>query len=293
MDSMQSIDITEEESQTEGKLLKKIDWKIVPLITFLYMISYLDSIGNAKLERLESDLGLIDNQYNWWTYTFRIAIKFDSVFEAGLIPGTIYYISIWYKRSEQNIRMGAVLSGPTFAGALSGLLSYAIISVLDSKAGLSGWQWIFLVCGLVTIIVSIVAFFLISDSVEDAKWLNKEDRNRVSSRVGHDELLYTLSQSSETSDSISKTLILECLKDWRNVVISLMVGSGSIGGIIATQIYRSVDYPNYTLGHIISSICLFLAVCLSITQYTILKLKNKNMKEKRRKIRRAVSWNID
>ncbi|CAG8489389.1 1677_t:CDS:2 [Cetraspora pellucida] len=283
-----------------------------------------------------------------------IARFFLGVFEAGLIPGTIHYISIWYKRSEQNIRVGAVLSGPTFAGALSGLLSYAIISLLDSKAGLSGWQWIFLMCGLVTIIVSIVAFFLISDSVEDAKWLNKEDRNRVNSRVRHDELLYTFSQSSETSDSIKigvalisnrmnlrgpfvilfatigifgyaivatvqNSAIFKYIGTWliaigafpcratsttwlanniapslkRNVVISLMVGSGSIGGIIATQIYRSVDYPNYTLGHIISSICLFLAVCLSIIQYAILKLKNKNMKEKRRKIRRAVSWNVE
>ncbi|CAG8487789.1 19953_t:CDS:2 [Racocetra persica] len=242
-----------------------------------------------------------------------IARFFLGVFEAGLIPGTIYYISIWYKRSEQNFRVAAVLSGPTFAGALSGLLSYAIISLLDSKAGLSGWQWIFLMCGLVTIIVSIIAYFLISDSVEDAKWLNKEDRNRISLRVGRDELSYTVSHSSEISESISQTLVLELLSQllvvppfmlgciseigvafisnrlnlrgpfvilfatigifgyaivttaqngaicafpcratsttWlsnniapslkRNVVISLMVGSGSIGGIIATQIYRS------------------------------------------------------
>ncbi|CAG8816671.1 11963_t:CDS:2, partial [Gigaspora rosea] len=48
----------------------------------------------------------------------------------------------------------------------------------------------------------------------------------------------------------------------RNICISLMVGSGSIGGIIATQIYRSVDYPNYYLGHLIASICLFLAIFL-------------------------------
>lgn len=190
---MDSIDISEEESHNQKSLLRKIDLKIVPLVTFLYMLSYLDriSIGNAKLEHLESDLGLIENQYNWVLCIFffghilfevpsnlilykikhrlsiwisvimlacgiimilmifvknflmiMIARFFLGFFEAGLIPGMIYYITIWYKRSEQNSRVSAVLWGPTFAGALSGLLSYAIISLLDSKAGLSGWQWV-------------------------------------------------------------------------------------------------------------------------------------------------------
>ncbi|CAG8673081.1 14711_t:CDS:2 [Gigaspora margarita] len=302
-----------------------------------------------------------------------IARFFLGFFEAGLIPGMIYYITIWYKRSEQNSRVSAVLWGPTFAGALSGLLSYAIISLLDSKAGLSGWQWIFLVCGVITIIVSIVAYFLIFDSVDNVKWLNNEERKRVSAGIKRDGL--------QDTEEISKDLVLECLKDWkvcvsmfifcgisvatysfsffipsiingfvlsqllvvppfilgciseigvaflsdranlrgpyvilfasigmvgyaivgtiqikyigtmfiaigafpcratsttwlannippslkRNIGISLMVGSGGIGGIIATQIYRSVDYPNYYLGHLIASICLFLAILLTVS----------------------------
>ncbi|KAF0447226.1 MFS general substrate transporter [Gigaspora margarita] len=338
-----------------------------------------------------------------------IARFFLGFFEAGLIPGMIYYITIWYKRSEQNSRVSAVLWGPTFAGALSGLLSYAIISLLDSKAGLSGWQWIFLVCGVITIIVSIVAYFLIFDSVDNVKWLNNEERKRVSAGIKRDGL--------QDTEEISKDLVLECLKDWkvcvsmfifcgisvatysfsffipsiingfgfnevlsqllvvppfilgciseigvaflsdranlrgpyvilfasigmvgyaivgtiqshaifkyigtmfiaigafpcratstkwlannippslkRNIGISLMVGSGGIGGIIATQIYRSVDYPNYYLGHLVASICLFLAILLSIIQFTILKINNDKMKKQRKKIRRAVSWNSE
>ncbi|CAG8572509.1 4099_t:CDS:2 [Dentiscutata heterogama] len=251
---MDSIDITEEESNTQKTLLRKIDLKIVPLVTFLYMISYLDriSIGNTKLEHLESDLGLTDNQYNWALFSFffgyilfevpsnlilykvqqRLSIWISAillacgivmilmifvknfltimvarfllgVFEAGLIPGMIYYITIWYKRSEQNYRVGAILSGPTFAGALSGLLSYAIISLLDSKAGLGGWQWIFLACGIVTIIFSIIAYFLIFDSVENVKWLDKEERKRVSTGVKRDELQYTEEISKDLKVCVS------------------------------------------------------------------------------------------
>lgn len=50
----------------EKKLLRKIDLKIIPLFTVLYLLSFLDrgNIGNAKIEGLAEDLNLHGNQYN-------------------------------------------------------------------------------------------------------------------------------------------------------------------------------------------------------------------------------------
>ncbi|WEW60274.1 hypothetical protein PRK78_005759 [Emydomyces testavorans] len=47
-------------------LLRKIDLKLVPWVSLLYLISFLDraNIGNAKIEGLQEDLHLSDNQYN-------------------------------------------------------------------------------------------------------------------------------------------------------------------------------------------------------------------------------------
>ncbi|KAL0576229.1 hypothetical protein V5O48_005739 [Marasmius crinis-equi] len=49
----------------EKKLLRKIDWALIPWLSFLYLLSFLDrtSIGNAKLYNLEKDLNITDNQY--------------------------------------------------------------------------------------------------------------------------------------------------------------------------------------------------------------------------------------
>lgn len=49
----------------EKKLMRKIDLALIPWLSLLYLLSFLDrtSIGNAKLYRLEEDLGLSDNQY--------------------------------------------------------------------------------------------------------------------------------------------------------------------------------------------------------------------------------------
>lgn len=63
---VETIDITRFDSIDEKKLLRKVDLHLLPLFTVLYLLSFLDrgNIGNAKIEGLEDDLGLVNNQYN-------------------------------------------------------------------------------------------------------------------------------------------------------------------------------------------------------------------------------------
>lgn len=51
----------------EAAVLRKIDWRLLPLVSLLYLLSNLDrgNIGNARLEGLEADLGLSTSQFNW------------------------------------------------------------------------------------------------------------------------------------------------------------------------------------------------------------------------------------
>ncbi|KAG7093051.1 hypothetical protein E1B28_009344 [Marasmius oreades] len=49
----------------EKKLIRKVDLALIPWLSLLYLLSFLDrsSIGNAKLYNLEGDLGITDKQY--------------------------------------------------------------------------------------------------------------------------------------------------------------------------------------------------------------------------------------
>ncbi|KAJ7117834.1 MFS general substrate transporter [Mycena epipterygia] len=49
----------------ERKLIRKLDMALIPWLSFLYLLSFLDrtSIGNAKLYGLEPDLHITDDQY--------------------------------------------------------------------------------------------------------------------------------------------------------------------------------------------------------------------------------------
>lgn len=61
--------------------------------------------------------------------------------EGGLFPGVTFYLSLWYKRSEQARRVAIFFSAATVAGAFGGILAFAI-EKLEGKAHLHGWAWI-------------------------------------------------------------------------------------------------------------------------------------------------------
>jgi MFS family permease len=83
--------------------------------------------------------------------------------EAGFIPAGLYTLTQWYKRSETSRRFAAFFLGNMTASAASGLIAYGILQ-MRGVAGLSDWQWMFLIEGILTILVGIVFALLMPHS---------------------------------------------------------------------------------------------------------------------------------
>ncbi|KAF7966480.1 hypothetical protein HWV62_38164 [Athelia sp. TMB] len=107
-----------------------------------------------------------------------IARIFLGLAEAGLFPGVTYYISLWYPRSEQAKRVAIFFSAATVAGAFGGLLAYGI-EHMEGIGGLHGWQWIFCLEGIVTVLVAVFSFFGMHDYPATAKFLTETERAHV------------------------------------------------------------------------------------------------------------------
>jgi len=75
--------------------------------------------------------------------------------EAGFIPGGLYTLSQWYKGSELSKRFALYFMGNGLATASGGLLAYGILH-MRGVAGLAGWQWLFILEGLLTIVAGVV-----------------------------------------------------------------------------------------------------------------------------------------
>ncbi|KAB8278698.1 major facilitator superfamily domain-containing protein [Aspergillus minisclerotigenes] len=97
------------------------------------------------------------------------------IFEAGFFPGSVYLCSRWYMPRDLATRVAAFFCASALSGAFSGLLA-AGLSKMDGVGGYSGWRWIFLIEGLITVVLGVLTFFLLVDSPEiSTKWLDQDE----------------------------------------------------------------------------------------------------------------------
>jgi MFS family permease len=130
---------------------------------------------------------------------FFVARFFLGVTESGLFPGVVFYLSMWYKREEQHYRISLFFSAASLAGAFGGVLAWVSdylgemrseanirpqgIAHMRGVGGLNGWRWIFLLEGILTVLVSLVAYFFITNYPATAKFLTDKERACVHARL--------------------------------------------------------------------------------------------------------------
>lgn len=123
-------------------------------------------------------------------------------FEAGMMPGIAYYLSRWYRRSELTFRLGLYIVMAPLAGAFGGLLASAILK-LDKFGSTKSWEMIFVIEGIITIALSLIAFFTLTDRPETALWLSREEKDLAVARVKSERV-----QQTEVLDKLDTTKTL-------------------------------------------------------------------------------------
>ena len=114
---------------------------------------------------------------NWGTM---MALRFImGASEVAYGPGVPFLLSFFYLRDELGLRSGLFLSAAPLANTFAGALAYAITS---GSPALAKWRVLFLVEGLPTVVMAVVAFFFLPDSPEKARFLNEEEREVARAR---------------------------------------------------------------------------------------------------------------
>jgi MFS family permease len=108
-------------------------------------------------------------------YLFRFLL---GVMEAGFFPGVIYYLTYWYPSEMRARSIGLFYFGIPLALIFGGPLSGWLLE-LDGNAGLKGWQWMFMVEGILAIIVGIWAYWYLDDKPASARWLSNEQKQSL------------------------------------------------------------------------------------------------------------------
>jgi MFS family permease len=118
-------------------------------------------------------------------YSQLAAVRFLlGVMEAGLMPGLSYYMSRWYRRSELTFRLSLYISMAPLSGAVGGLLASGILRIQGFGPFPAGsWQTIFVLEGIITVLIGLVALILMPDRPETARFLTQEEKDVVTARL--------------------------------------------------------------------------------------------------------------
>ena len=107
-------------------------------------------------------------------YTLRLL---TGAAEAGFFPGVVLYLSQWFPTFRRGRIMALFMCAIPVSGLIGGPFSGWILSHFAAgQGGLAGWQWMFLLQGVPTVLLGGLAIYLLSDSFANAKWLGAHER---------------------------------------------------------------------------------------------------------------------
>ncbi|OJJ96062.1 hypothetical protein ASPACDRAFT_54895 [Aspergillus aculeatus ATCC 16872] len=106
-------------------MVMQVDYHLIPVLALLYMCSHVDrnNLGNAKIEGMATDLGLVGNQYNIASTLFFVPYIIFEILSNIMIKKT--RPSVWL--SVQVVTWGVVM---TCMGAVQGFASLTACRVL-------------------------------------------------------------------------------------------------------------------------------------------------------------------
>jgi len=251
------------DEETEKRLMKKLDRRIIPICCWIYLMNFMDrvGIGNARLYGMESDLGMTEgsNQFQlavsilfvtyclfetpsnliikkmkparylsglifFWglvatftgfvdSYAALIACRLLlGLFEAGLFPGIMLYLTTFYTKRHISLRNAYFYSISAISGAVGGLVAYGIGQMDNGGEGTAGWRawrWLITINGISTVLTAPFVLWILPNDPETASFLSAEDRQNL--------VLLRQQEIGQTASGqqMHKEDVIAGVKDWK------------------------------------------------------------------------------
>ena len=119
---------------------------------------------------------------------FYVLRFFTGVAEAGFFPGMVLYFTKWFPAHKRGQVMALFMSAIPVSGLIGGPLSGWMLSHFSAgQGGMDGWQWLFLLQGIPTVLLGVAVLFYLNDSLAQAPWLTNEEKTAMQTALDEDE----------------------------------------------------------------------------------------------------------
>lgn len=109
------------------------------------------------------------------------------VAEAGFFPGVILYLTFWFPAARRGRVTALFATAVALSTVIGAPLSGVIMHYLDGANGWAGWQWLFVIEGLPSVAMGLVALAYLDDRVDDARWLSAAERALIAADIAHEQ----------------------------------------------------------------------------------------------------------
>lgn len=193
--------------------------------------------------------------------------------EAGFFPGTILYLTYWFPNRVRGQIVGLFYLGVPISLALGGPLSGLLLEI-HSRVGLQGWQWMFLVEGLIALVLGITAFWYLDNRPPNAQWLPPAEKTA---------LIEVLAREEQERRTIGPAKVLPMLFDphvLRFVLIYFLIQMSVYGAIfyLPAEISALIHKP---AGLEVGSVSAIPWICALVAVYWIPKAADRRGNHRR------------
>ncbi len=107
--------------------------------------------------------------------------------EAGFFPGIVLYLTQWYPAERRGRVTSLFMSGVSIAGIIGGPLSGWIMDHFHEHKGWDGWQWMFILEGIPSVLLGFVIIAYLDDHISNARWLSPEEKALLTEAIAAEE----------------------------------------------------------------------------------------------------------
>lgn len=164
----------------------------------LFFIGYFlfELPSNLFLARVGAPRWFARIMASWGLITVLLALSRDAasfyvlrfllgVAEAGLFPGVLYTLTLWYPASHRARAVGMFMIAGTLANATGAAIGGFLLD-LDGWYGLHGWQWLFVATGLPAIALAPVVLWLLPNGPQSAPWLADDEKEWLAAELARE-----------------------------------------------------------------------------------------------------------
>ena len=166
--------------------------------------------------------------------------------EAGLFPGVLLLFTYWFPDHYRARIIGTFTLALPVSVALGAPISTAILG-LDGMLGVKGWQWIYILESLPTVLVGLFVLVSLTDGPASAKWLSPAEREWLAGR---------LRAERRAIEAGGKYSILQSMTNPKVLLLSLNylgIVTASLGLLMfVPQIIKSLGASNMSTGYVTS-----------------------------------------